>query len=225
MPVALIRFVTLLALAFIAGTADSSRLTAPPPPPTAIAPGPDALFSDSFSGDLSRWHPDRPGVWEVWHGMLRADLPDQRQLRSLIWAGDPSWRDVALDFDVCAMRGVDKGAVVRGAGDLGVGVDLRGGAYQDVVAYVRERRIGRATVLNPDAAWNHVRIETHGARLRVWVNGQLEIDRPQTHAARGRVALAAYTGGVGQCTIYFDNVVVRPFGSTPDRSVRQASAH
>jgi hypothetical protein len=44
----------------------------------------------------------------------------------------------------------------------------------------------------------------------VWVNGALAIDRSDSRRARsnGRIALAAYTGGVGECTVYYDNVVV-----------------
>jgi len=211
MRVALVRVITLTALAFLAGgAADPPRLVSPPPPPPTPAMPTDPLFFDDFSGDLSRWRPDTPGVWQIWRGMLRADLPEARQQRSLIWAGDPSWTDVALDFDVCAMRGVDKGAVIRGLGELGVGIDLRGGAYQDVVAYVRDWPMGKASALNADAVWNHVRIEAKGQRVRVWVNGQLELSHPQSRAAHGRIALAAYTGGVGVCTVYYDNVVVTP---------------
>jgi hypothetical protein len=190
------------------GAVDTLRTTLPPASPPFVRPDRDVLFADDFSDGLANWRADREGVWSVQNGVLKADLPDQRQLRSLLWAGDPAWRDYALDFDVCMMRGVDKGAVVRGFDEVGVGVDVRGGAYQDIVGYVREWPLGRAPAVTPDAAWNHIRIEAVGDRVRVSVNGELRLDRRQTRARHGRIALAAYTGGAGQCTVYYDNVVV-----------------
>ncbi|MBP8137085.1 MAG: DUF1080 domain-containing protein [Candidatus Eisenbacteria bacterium] len=173
------------------------------------APAGRVLFSDHFASPaLAGWSADRDSVWSVWRGMLRADLPDEKQERSLIHAGDDAWTDYALDFDVCMMRGVDKGAVLRIEGQTGLGVDLRGGSYQDVVMNVREWRIGHANVTNPNGTWQHVRVEAHGRRWRVFVNGELKLDRRDARRPRGHFALAAYTGGVGQCTVYYDNVVV-----------------
>lgn len=197
-----------VALLACCGAGDTLRTMAPPRSPRFVLPAHGVLFSDDFSGGLGAWHPDRAGVWSVAHGAVRADLPEERQLRSLMFAGDSTWRDYALDFDVCMMRGVDKGAVVRALGAIGVGIDVRGGAYQDIVAYVREWPLGKEHVITPDVAWNHVRIETIGPRLKVWVNGDLVYTRSQTRARQGRIALAAYTGGGGQCTVYYDNVVV-----------------
>jgi hypothetical protein len=192
-----------------AGVADPERFATPPPPPRVNAPAGRVLFADNFSSAaLKGWNADRDSVWSVWRGMLRADLPDEKQERSLMHAGEDTWTDYALDFDVCMMRGVDKGAVLRIEGQTGVGVDLRGGSYQDVVVHVREWRIGRKGVTNPNGTWQHVRIEAHGARWRVFVNGELKLDRRDTRRARGHFALAAYTGGAGQCTVYYDNVVV-----------------
>jgi pectate lyase len=198
--------VALLALG--AGAADPTRFASPPRPPRFVLPADSILFADDFSAGLSKWRPDRDSVWSVWHGMLRADLPDQRQLRSVIYAGSPEWRNYAVDLDVCMMRGVDKGVVVRVQGDSGVGVDLRGGSYQDLLVYVREWPAGRSPALNANGTWNHLKVEVNGTRLRVWVNGDLTLDRSETRLAQGRIALPAYTGGLGQCTVYYDNVVV-----------------
>jgi hypothetical protein len=87
-------------------------------------------------------------------------------------------------------------------------VDLRGGSYQDVVAYVREWPMGKAQAVNSNATWNHVRVEVHGDRMRVLVNGDPCLDRPLTRVTHGAIALAAYTGGAAQCTVYYDNIVV-----------------
>ena len=201
-------FAILTALLLCSGSVDSVRFALPPPTPLPMLESADTLFTDDFSGGLSRWAPDQPDVWSIQHHMLRADLPDQKQLRSLIYAGSEDWTDYALDFDVCMMRGVDKGAVVRIQSQAGVGVDLRGGGYQDVVMYLREWPLGKASVINPNAAWNHLRIEARGARFRVFVNGEPCINRLDSRRPQGRIALAAYTGGVGQCTVWFDNVRV-----------------
>jgi hypothetical protein len=196
----------------LVGTAtDATRFARPSPAPPLHRPGHGVLFADDFSsGTLKGWTPDRLDVWSVSHGMLRADLPDQKQVRSLLYAGDTSWTNVAVDIDVCMMRGVDKGVVVRVGGTSGMGVDLRGGSYQDVLMYLRDWPMGRANATNANGAWNHLRVVASGDRFRVFVNGELKIDRPDARSARrsGRIALPAYTGGVGQCTVYYDNVVV-----------------
>jgi hypothetical protein len=196
----------------LVGTAtDATRFARPSPAPPLHRPGHGVLFADDFSsGTLKGWTPDRLDVWSVSHGMLRADLPDQKQVRSLLYAGDTSWTNVAVDLDVCMMRGVDKGVVVRVGGTSGMGVDLRGGSYQDVLMYLRDWPMGRANATNANGAWNHLRVVASGDRFRVFVNGELKIDRPDARSARrsGRIALPAYTGGVGQCTVYYDNVVV-----------------
>jgi hypothetical protein len=110
------------------------------------------------------------------------------------------------------MRGVDKGVVVRVMNGSGLGVDLRGPGYQDVLLHRREWPMGKAPAINGNGVWHHLRIETEGARVRVFVNGELKIERgdPRNARPRGRIALAAYTGGVGECTVFYDNVVVTP---------------
>jgi hypothetical protein len=199
------------AIALVSGSAfDETRFALPSPPPAMTKHTTDVLFADDFSDKLHRWDPDRDGVWSTARGMLRADLPDQKQIRSLIHAGDTSWTDIAVDLDLCMMRGVDKGVVVRVRGEAGMGVDLRGGSYQDVVMYQREWPMGRAQATNANGTWNHLRVEARGHRYKVFVNGELKLDRLDGRNARraGRIALPAYTGGVGKCTVYYDNVVV-----------------
>ena len=201
------------------GATDETRFASPPSAPRFHKPSQNVLFSDDFAdAKLDGWTPDQSGVWSAWRGMLRADLPDQKQVRSLIRTGDTSWTDIAVDLDVCMMRGVDKGVIVRVMGESGTGVDLRGGSYQDVVMYQGSWPMGRATTTNANGTWNHIRVEARGRRYRVFVNGEQRLDkndgraesRGDPHSAKqfGRIALPAYTGGVGQCTVYYDNVVV-----------------
>jgi hypothetical protein len=196
----------------LAGTAalDAERNALPPPSPRSKLSG-TVLFADDFSsGSLEHWRGDRDGVWSVKRGMLRADLPDRKQQHALLYAGDEGWTDIALDLDVCAMRGADKGAVVRVEGESGIGVDLRGPGYQDVLLHRREWPLGKARIANANGAWHHIRIEAKGHRYRVIVNGDLALDRIDGRSSRprGRIALAAYTGGVAECTVFYDNIVV-----------------
>ena len=201
----------LAAVAGLSGFSDTTRDALPPPPPH-FAPPHETLFADNFADGLERWTVDRTGVWRTTRGMLRADLPDAKQERSLLYTGSEEWSDYAVDLDVCMVRGVDKGVIVRVQGDQGIAVDLRGPGYQDVILNRREWPLGRATALNANSMWHHLRVEAQGHNYRVFVNGELKLDRLDGRRARprGRIALAAYTGGVGQCTVYNDNVVVTP---------------
>jgi 3-keto-disaccharide hydrolase len=203
----------------LAGATDETRFATPPSSPRFHKPAQNVLFADDFSdGDLGGWTPDQSGVWSIWRGMLRADLPDQKQLRSLISTGDTTWTDIAVDLDMCMMRGVDKGVIVRVTGESGTGVDVRGGSYQDVVMYQGSWPMGRASTTNANGTWNHLRVEARANRYRVFVNGEQRLDKtdgraesrgdPRSAKRAGRIALPAYTGGVGQCTVYYDNVVV-----------------
>jgi hypothetical protein len=220
---------TFVRTSLIAGTAllllgaahDDTRNALPSSPPRMQKPTAGVLFADDFSREsLKPWVPDRGGVWTIKRGMLRADLPDQKQVRSLIHTGDTSWSDIAVDLDVCMMRGVDKGVVVRVIGEAGTGVDLRGGSYQDVVMYERQNSMGKARATNANGTWNHLRVEARGNRYRVYVNGELKLDKLDSRNARraGSIALPAYTGGVGQCTVYYDNVVVTQIASVSSES-------
>jgi hypothetical protein len=210
-----ILFVAVCAVTFgvTAAPGDDMARNALPPPPPPHQKHPGALFEDDFQdGKLDGWTPDRPGVWSITHGVLRADLPDGRQLRSFLYAGSEAWTDVSVDLDVCGMRGVDKGVAVRVTGKQGIGIDLRGPGYQDLVVYRRDWPMGRAAVVNANSVWHHLHVEVRGHRYRVWVNGTLLVDRDDPHKSypAGRIALPAYTGGVGECTVYYDNIVVMP---------------
>src|SRR5262249_33482540 len=116
-----------LILGFLLGTlalgASLAAADEPPPPPPPRPVTGTVLFAEDFRDTtLARWRSDRAGVWSVSKHMLRGVLPDVRQQHSLIEAGSDEWTDVALDVDVCQIRGVDKGAVVRVTKGSGIGV-------------------------------------------------------------------------------------------------------
>ena len=71
-------------------------------------------------------------------------------------------------------------------------------------------RVDEAQATNANGVWNHLRVEIRGDRMRVRVNGEVRLERTDARSARprGGIALPAYTGGVGQCTVYYDNVIV-----------------
>lgn len=211
-PIALLLLFAVLVLSGAAGRVDEARVASPPRSPRFAPPATGVLFADDFSGPTlsPQWQPDRAGTWTISHGLLRADLPDEKQLRSMIRVGDSTWTDYAVDLDICMMRGVDKGVIVRADSDNGIGIDLRSGSYQDVVVYRGALPMGRAQATNANGVWNHLRVEIDGSRLRVRVNGDLRLERAESRGAKphGGIALPAYTGGVGQCTVYYDNVVV-----------------
>jgi hypothetical protein len=100
-------------------------------------------------------------------------------------------------------------------GQSGIAVDLRGPGYEDVILNRREWPMGKARAINANTVWHHVRIEARGQRYRVFVNENLLIDKIDSKRSRerGGIALAAYTGGVGQCTVYYDNVRVTSLDS------------
>ena len=203
----------LLALAGPAGGQPTLDSLAPPPSP---APSNAVVMAERFQ-NLDAWRPDREGVWLVERGILLAQLPDKPQERSLIYTGSADWRDYAVDLDVLQLRGADKGLVVRVGGDVGIGVDLRGGEYQDVLVYRRELPLGHAQAPNPDRQWHHLRVEARGSRYSVLVDGRLVL---RCHdklpgARHGRIALAAYTGGKGACSVYYANVVVTSLADQP----------
>jgi hypothetical protein len=196
----------LLACAALLGA--SRPLVTPPPTPRPLA-STDTLFADDFSQGTSRWTFDQPVMWSVRFGSLCADLPDAKQVRSFAYAGAEEWGDYAVDLDMCQMRGVDKGVVVHVRGNSGVAVDVRGPGYQDVVVYRREIPLGRARVASGNGRWIHLRVECRGGQYTVSIDGEKVLERGDARAAGGgRIALPAYTGGVGECTIYYDNVVV-----------------
>jgi len=169
------------------------------------------LLAERFSGsDLAGWTFAPPGHWSVQGGRLRAVLPNVKQQKTLAYFGDEGWQDYSVDLDVCALRGADKGVAVRVEGEKGIGVDLRGSGYNDVLLYHNDRELQKQVAANQNRRWHHLRIEARGARYKVWVNGRLRINYDDQGNARpaGRLALAAYTGGVGECEVLYDNVVV-----------------
>ena len=194
----------------------------PPPSPRFDRPA-KALFVDDFTdGRLRGWRADDESVWSVRNGTLRAELPEGRQLHSFLYAGDSSWVDYAVDFDVCGMRGVDKGCGVRvEPGKKGLGIDLRGPGYDDLKLYVNQFPVGSAAFVNRNRTWHHLRVEIRGRdRCTISIDGTVVLDHRLRPPAppRGGIALSAYTGGIGSCTVYYDNVAVTPIEPSTSRS-------
>jgi len=205
--------VAVVGLAALAGAVVSSDPDdAPPPVPRLRAVDGRVLFASDFrkAASLADWSPDRAGVWTLARGALRARLPDKKQTRSLIYAGSEAWGEYAVDLDVCQTRGVDKGIALRVRNGRGVGVDLRGPGYHDVLLHLQELPLVSAPVHNDNDIWHHLRVEALDRRYRVFVDGKLVLDKADRRGLNrhGRIGLAAYTGGIGRCTVYYGNVMV-----------------
>jgi hypothetical protein len=187
----------------------ASNFVLPPPPLRPVVPR-DSLFFDDFSRPPARWSFDRDSVWTVRDGVLWGDLPDGRQLRSFAYAGSEDWTDYAVDLDMCQLRGVDKGVIVRVKGSSGTGVDVRGPGYQDVLLYRRELPLAKARAASGNGAWHHLRVECRGGSTTVLLDSVTVIrnGNPRLPGGSGRIALPAYTGGAGECTVVYDNVLV-----------------
>jgi hypothetical protein len=209
--------VALLLLA-LGGPAGSAPATLPtvPPPPAAVAPSGEVLFTEDFR-TLDAWQADRDSVWSVEDSVLCGRLPDGKQERSFIFAGSEDWQDYAVDLDLCQVRGVDKGVAVCVRDGRGIAVDLRGGEYQDVLLYRQQAPLGSAKFPNADRVWHHLRVEARGTRYTVLVNGVRVLERrdPLGSMRRGRIALVAYTGGRGECAVFYANVVVTRLQPAP----------
>jgi Domain of Unknown Function (DUF1080) len=196
---------------------DPGRKATPPPSPKFERPA-KAVFADDFAdGNFKGWTADEPSAWSVRGGVLRAELPDEKQLHAFLYAGDSTWTDYALDFDVCGMRGVDKGCAVRvRPGKKGLGVDLRGPGYDDLKVFMNEFQVGSGRFVNANGTWYHMRVEIRGKdKCRVAVNGKVVFEQGLRHdpPASGGIALSAYTGGLAKCTVYYDNVSVTPLAA------------
>jgi hypothetical protein len=179
---------------------------------------PSVLFSSSFDRGMPRgirFDAKNDGTWRVRQGRLHARLPNKKQQKSIAYIGSERWANYAVEADVCGLRGVDKGIAVRVVGDDGVGVDLRGGKYQDLLVYRGKTQIGQAPMPNRNGRWYRLRVEARGPAYRVYVNERLAFHYrdPSNDHRNGKLALAAYTGGEGQCAVAFDNVVVTQLGS------------
>jgi hypothetical protein len=173
-------------------------------------------MADTFQ-DLGAWEPDRDSVWTLKGHALYAQLPDKKQAHSFAFAGSKDWGDYAVDVDILQVRGVDKGVAVRVQGDQGIGVDLRGGEYQDILMYRRQLELGHAKAPNPDRKWHHMRVEARASHYRVMVDGRLVLtchDKLPGYR-QGRIALPAYSGGSGVCSIYYANVQVTSLAPKP----------
>lgn len=200
------------ALAVADSAPDPGRDPAPPPPPKLVSRT-NAMFVDSFAeGSLKGWTTDDASVWSIREGILRAELPNQKHAHSFLYAGDSTWVDYAVDLDVCGMRGVDKGCAVRVMpGKKGLGLDLRGPGYDDLKLYVNQFPVGTAKVASVNGSWHHMRVEIRGrGKCRVAIDGRFVLEHELRPAPprRGGIALSAYSGGAGQCTVYYANVVV-----------------
>src|SRR5262245_43715629 len=64
-----------------------------------VLPSRSVLFADDFRS-LSRWRIDGPRVWTIRNGYANAEMPNEKQEKSFLFAGSPAWRDYSVSVRV-----------------------------------------------------------------------------------------------------------------------------
>ncbi len=182
-----------------------------------------ALFSDDFSGDLSRWSIDAPSYWSIADGWMQVHLFNDKISKALV--GDPAWSDYRVDFDVVQLSGVDKFCYLRYQDEtIGYFVNFRGPvpAENGDPGAVRLFRLNNRNQW-PWGSWDlvdfaffpnnlgttyHLTIEAVGNRITVWVDGTEMLSFADTVAPvlNGKVGLGGFNGASGgPCQAKWDN--------------------
>ena len=157
-----------------------------------------------------------------------ARRPPRRQAAALVsHAGDSTWADYAVDLDVCGMRGVDKGVIVRVQGGAGPRHRSTRPRLQDLVVNLNELPLGGGKSHQRERRVAPRADRDPRQQCRVTIGNEVVFDKRLRFKAppSGGIALAAYTGGIGRCTVYYDNVVVTPLAGEEPPGKPQRSRH
>jgi len=207
------------------GPAYARPATLPVAPALPAAAG-RVLFSNDFNapGDPGGASPllrdsDLPPAWEVRDGVFQQagdSSGNNRNDEAYYLVGDPPWQDVTVESAILATSGEGAGLVWNAQDDNFYRVQLFPNLPNDAPKARLERvQAGRVTVLAeapatayagyaPDA-WQMVRIENHGDRRQVWVNGTLLFDVQDNSLTHGQAGLYAWADSGTR----FDNLRVQ----------------
>ena len=208
-----------------AGPAYNAPTTLPIAPALPAAAG-RVLFSNDFNapGDPGGTSPllrdsDLPPAWDVRDGVFQqaGDVSgNNRDDEAYYLIGDPAWQDVTVESAILATSGEGAGLVWNVQGDNFYRVQLFPNLPNDAPKARLERvQAGKVMVLAeapatayagyaPDA-WQTVRVENHGARRQVWVNGTLLFDVQDNSLTHGQAGLYAWADSGTR----FDNLRVQ----------------
>ena len=157
-----------------------------------------------------RYGPDHPDETYVAHTFAERSFDTGEVLLNYAVAGDASRPALLLiPGQTESWWGYEQAMPLLAEHFQVFAVDLRGPGYSDLVLHVNQMPQGRVQATNGNGQWYHLRVEVHGDQCAVLVDGK-EVIRKKVKSSppSGRIALPAYTGGVGQCTVYYDNIVV-----------------
>lgn len=181
---------------------------------TSTAP---IVFSEDFSGDLSKWYSYRNGsMWSIVDGKVEAYVPNRSSLTELIpkdeyWNSD--WKNYLLEYDMTPLQGVDRNTLF-GFQDPSNWYEVHFVEWALNVAKVVTGTVpfsGDAPYHLVNGQTYRVAIKFNEGQITISVNGQQIFDQLDHTFADdyGRIGLKAGTGAVYPTRVQFDNVVVR----------------
>jgi len=194
------------------------------------------LFSDDFSGGLSAWTLENPSYWSIVNGWLDVDMPTAPNVFAKALAGDASWTDYRLEYDVVGMVESSKISYFRyhdetkgyflnvrgyvaGEGDPGAIrlFKLNGNEQWDWGSWTLQKQV---PFITPLGTVFHVKIQLIGPEIVVYVDGVEKLRYVDTVAPvfSGKIGFAGFTGADYGNHVRWDNVVVSGLGAVPVES-------
>ena len=195
----------------------SPAATSSPATPTAVQLAEGALLVDDFSSAGSGWQVEADQDFEIGYkdGEYRVMVHNPGLF---VWGNPKRSYDLAdflLEVDARRAGGPVNnqiGLVVRRQNDQNFylfsissdgtyGVDmLQNDTWSHLVAWTSSKSIKQ------DTAWNHLRVECVGARMRFYVNNDLLAEVEDNTFASGNIGLGAGTMDEGGVEVRFDNL-------------------
>lgn len=187
--------------------------------------GATLLLDDFDDGDSEGWEEKTGanGSWSItpdkhYRATVTKTDYSSPDTPTISFAGDTTWMDYTFDFLIRGTVGVDKQVYFRytnGSTDYYV-LNL---ISPDTVVLVRRHDGGQNQILSiehqpiSNDVWYAVRVELEGSHVRIFLNGELEIEANDPNPQlSGKIALMAWPGyyaGAGSITTTeFDNIKV-----------------
>lgn len=186
----------------------------------------EIIFSDDFSGDLSKWEAIRDDgrYWSIVDQSLQANIPFESTITELIPTAS-AWKEVRnyiYDFDFKAIEGGDK--------NISFGVVNRDNWYEihftpslTEIARVQNGMVlwsARYDYILQNNVNHHFSLTFNEGRIFLSINGTeiFQTTDPFFENPQGRIAVKASTGGIYPTIIKIDNVVVTKIGEVEENN-------
>lgn len=177
----------------------------------------EVMFSDDFSGDLSKWRPlrDDGRYWSITDGALQAFIPFGSTVTELV-PTESAWQDVknyVYGFDLLALQGADKN-VSFGVTDKNNWYELHFTPSLTEIAKVRNGVVvwsEQYPYILSNAYKHYFSVVFKDGLIATHIDGTkvLETTDPSFQISTGTIAVKASTGGIFPTQIKIDNVIVR----------------